>query len=82
MEQTLRIKPQGVCAREFEVIHDGEKIISFRAIGGCRGNLQGIGALLKGMPISEAISRLEGIECHDGTSCPDQIAKGLKELVK
>ena len=38
-------------------------------------------ALLKGMRISDAISRLEGIDCHGrGSSCPDQMAKALKQM--
>ena len=49
--------------------------------GGCHGNTQGIAALLKGMTVSDAISRLKGINCKGkGTSCPDQLARGLEKV--
>ena len=45
------------------------------------GNTQGIAALVAGMKISDAITRLEGIQCNGrGTSCPDQLARALKKL--
>lgn len=50
-------------------------------VGGCSGNTQGIAALVAGMKINEAISRLEGIDCAGrGTSCPDQLAKALRKI--
>ena len=43
--------PQGVCARlmKFEV-EDG-KLHNLRVLGGCNGNLQGIGKLTEGMEL-------------------------------
>ena len=39
-------------------------------------------ALFEWCKVSEAISRLEGINCKGrGTSCPDQLAKALKLLI-
>jgi len=60
-------------------IEDGKvKNVSF--LGGCNGNLKGIGALVEGMDVDEVIARTEGIHCGmKGTSCPDQLAKALKE---
>lgn len=56
---------------------------SLKVIGGCNGNLQGISKLVEGLPIDEVIKRLEGIRCGiKPTSCPDQIAKALKEVKK
>lgn len=50
--------------------------------GGCSGNLQGISSLLKGMPMQEAIQRMEGIRCGmKSTSCPDQMAQALKQFL-
>lgn len=49
--------------------------------GGCSGNLQGISRLVKGMPVEEVISRVEGIRCgFKPTSCPDQLAQALKQF--
>lgn len=71
--------PSGVCSRkiDFEVENGIVKNVKF--LGGCSGNSQGVAALVKGMPVTEAIKRLEGIQCGArGTSCPDQLAKALK----
>ena len=64
------------------VIDENNRIESLEVIGGCHGNLQGIGRLIKGMDIEEVIARLEGVDCRGrGTSCPDQIAIGLKQYL-
>lgn len=31
------------------------------------------------MTVDEAIRRLKGIQCRNGTSCPDQLATALEE---
>ena len=50
--------------------------------GGCSGNLQGIAALVRGMPAEEAIQRLKGIRCgFKDTSCPDQLARNLESAM-
>ena len=72
-------KTSGTCSREiiFE-IEDG-KVTNLHFIGGCNGNLQGIGALVEGMKVEDVIARVEGISCGGRpTSCPDQLAKALK----
>lgn len=72
-------KTKGTCARsiEFEVEDGILKDIKF--IGGCQGNTQGVAALAKGLPITEVIDKLAGIQCgFRGTSCPDQLATALK----
>lgn len=73
-------KTRGTCAQmiSFEV-EDG-KVSNVQFFGGCNGNLKGIGALVDGMDIDDVISRLEGTKCGmKSTSCPDQLAKALKE---
>ena len=69
----------GTCSRNILFdIEDGKvKNVSF--IGGCNGNLKGIGSLVEGMDVDEVIARLEGIKCGPkATSCPDQLAQALK----
>ncbi len=70
-----------VCSKQIDIdIKDGiiRKVVYTR---GCDGNAKGLGALLKGMTVQEAIKRLDGITCGNrGTSCPDQLAKVLKTL--
>lgn len=75
-------KTSGVCSRQIDFdIVDG-KVHNVKFTGGCNGNLQGIGHLIEGMEVHEAISRLEGIRCGmKTTSCPDQLSKALKERV-
>lgn len=70
-----------VCSRQIDIETDGEVIRQVRYTGGCSGNTQGVAALVAGMKIDEAIVRLEGIDCNGrGTSCPDQLARALKQL--
>ena len=74
-------KTQGVCSQTMTVEAEDGIIKSVEIVGGCNGNLQGITRLVEGMTVKEAISRLEGIRCGDKpTSCPDQLAKALKQL--
>ena len=73
-------KTSGTCSREilFELV-DG-KVKNVRFIGGCNGNLQGLGALVEGMNVDDVIARIDGISCGGRpTSCPDQLATALKE---
>lgn len=72
-------KTKGTCSQRilFEII-DG-KLRNVQFIGGCNGNLQGIGRLVEGMDPAEVIEKIEGIHCgFKPTSCPDQLAKAIK----
>ena len=75
--------PKGVCSRKIDLeITDGI-ITSVKFTGGCHGNTQGVSRLMEGISAEDAIRRLEGINCMGkGTSCPDQLAKALKEATK
>lgn len=73
-------KTKGTCSQmiSFEV-NDG-KVSNVQFLGGCNGNLKGIGALVEGMSIDDVIARVEGIQCGSKpTSCPDQLARALRE---
>ena len=72
-------KTQGTCSqRIFFDIEDG-KVKNVQFLGGCNGNLKGIGSLVEGMDVDTIIARLEGTTCGlKTTSCPDQLAKALK----
>lgn len=72
----------GTCSRQVDVEVEGGVIVRVAFTGGCHGNTQGIAALTRGMKVEEAIARLEGIDCRGkGTSCPDQLAKALKQTL-
>lgn len=78
---TVTYRPRGVCSRLMTVEAENGIIKSVDIVGGCDGNTQGISRLVEGMLVEEAISRLEGISCGGKpTSCPDQLAKALKQL--
>ena len=62
-------------------VEDG-KVKNVQFLGGCNGDLKGIGALVEGMTPEQVIERVEGIHCGmKSTSCPDQLAKALKEAL-
>ena len=81
-KQRIVYTPQGgVCSKLMIVEAADGKIEEVQIVGGCHGNGQGMCALLKGMRVNDAISRLEGIDCHGrGSSCPDQMAKALRQM--
>ena len=81
---TYTFRPRGVCSQEMRVDVDDQGIIQkLQVVGGCDGNLQGISALVVGMPAREAIHRLKGIQCgFKPTSCPDQLARGLEAALE
>ena len=73
-------KTRGVCSREIRFDIDENTIKTVQFVGGCSGNTQGVARLIEGMDIDEAIRRIDGIDCGGrGTSCPDQLARALKE---
>ena len=73
-------RPEGVCSTSMLFDIEDNIVKSLKVMGGCHGNLQGIGKLIIGMNIDEVISKLKGIRCgFKPTSCPDQIAKALEE---
>ena len=61
---------------------EDNKLKNVQFLGGCNGNLKGIGLLVEGMDVNEVINRLDGIRCGmKATSCPDQLATALKEAL-
>lgn len=72
----------GTCSRQIDIELDNDIIRSVRFTGGCDGNTQGVAALVRGMKVEEAIAHLEGIDCRGrGTSCPDQLARALRQAL-
>lgn len=74
-------KTKGVCSSTIVFEVEDDVITSLQFVGGCNGNLKGISSLCVGMKVQDVIERLEGIKCgFKSTSCPDQLAKALKEI--
>lgn len=74
---------RGTCAKAIQYeVKDGV-VTACRFVGGCPGNTQAVARLVVGRPVKDVIATLKGIQCHDGTSCPDQLARALEsEIVR
>ncbi len=75
-------KTKGTCSQQITFDLEDGIVKNVKFFGGCNGNLQGISVLVEGMKVQEAIERLLGIRCgFKATSCPDQLARALKEAI-
>jgi uncharacterized protein (TIGR03905 family) len=69
---------RGVCPPEIHFKVDNDSLVDIRFVGGgCPGNAQLVARLLEGKPLAEALEYLVGIDCRNGTSCPDQLAAAV-----
>ena len=72
---------RGTCSMQIIIDYTGNVIDNVTFIGGCNGNLKGISGLVKGLTFDDVIKKLEGTTCgFKPTSCPDQLAKALKQI--
>lgn len=73
-------RTRGTCSQLIHFELDGDIVKNVQFLGGCHGNLQGIGKLVEGMKADDVIERLQGIRCGSKTtSCPDQLARALAQ---
>ena len=78
---TYHYIPHGVCSRAIDIEVEDSVIQSVRFTGGCNGNTQGVSKLAVGRTVDEVVELLSGISCNGRpTSCPDQLARALKEM--
>jgi uncharacterized protein (TIGR03905 family) len=69
---------RGVCPPEIHFNVNNGRLEEIRFVGGgCPGNAQLVARLLDGKPVAEALECLVGIDCRNGTSCPDQLAAAV-----
>lgn len=74
-------KTKGTCSEQIDIEVENGIIKYVKFVKGCPGFTQALEKILIGIPIEVAISKLDGIQCLDkGTSCPDQLAKALKQI--
>lgn len=74
----------GTCSQQIDFDYDPEKgtLHNVMFLGGCNGNLQGIGQLAEGEDARRIARKLSGIRCgYKSTSCPDQLARAIAEAV-
>ena len=71
-------KTQGTCSRAVSFDVDAEnRLRNVRFEGGCSGNTQGVAKLAEGRTLDEVENLLAGVQCRNGTSCPDQLSKAI-----
>ncbi|MBQ9889199.1 MAG: TIGR03905 family TSCPD domain-containing protein [Bacteroidales bacterium] len=69
------------CSTHINLETEGDVIRRVEIVKGCDGNTKGLARLCVGRKVQEVIGLLEGIDCKGrGTSCPDQLAKALRQL--
>ena len=75
---------RGVCSRAIDIeLDQDDRIASVQFTGGCNGNLSGISKLVTGRKASDIVGILRGNLCGGRpTSCPDQLAIALEEILK
>ena len=74
-------KTKGTCSQAINVEAENGIVTNVQFVGGCAGNTSGIAKLVVGMKVDDVINKLEGTTCGmRPTSCPDQLAKALKQL--
>ena len=79
----MTYKTTGTCSQAIDVEVENGIITHVKFIGGCNGNTQGVAALVTGMKATDAIEKLEGIQCGmRSTSCPDQLAKAVAKALE
>lgn len=68
---------KGTCSRAIEYEVTDGVLTACKFVGGCPGNTQGVARLAVGRKVADVIALLKGIQCRNGTSCPDQLAQAL-----
>lgn len=69
----------GTCSKSIEYEVENGVLTKCRFVGGCPGNTQGVARLAVGHKVEDVIALLKGIQCRNGTSCPDQLACALEQ---
>ena len=81
MERHFEYRPHGVCSSLISFDIEDGNVKNIRFVNGCPGNTQGVGRLAEGQPVEEVIEKIKGIQCRNGTSCPDQLSKALESAL-
>lgn len=80
-EYTYNARGKGACCTKILVSLEGDVIRQVKIIDGCAGNHTGIEKLVAGCSARDVADKLLGTQCQNGTSCPDQLAKALREAL-
>ena len=72
----------GTCSSAINYEVENGVVTKCQFVGGCRGNTQGVARLVIGKKVEDVIALLKGIQCQNGTSCPDQLARALETTLQ
>ena len=75
-------RTSGTCSSAINYEVENGIVTKCQFIGGCRGNTTGVARLVIGRKVEDVIALLKGIQCQNGTSCPDQLARALEQTQK
>ena len=75
---TYDYKTQGTCSTAIHIDIEDGVIVSCSFDQGCKGNTQGLSRMVIGRKATDVQQLLRGIECRNGTSCPDQLSKAIE----
>ena len=72
-------KTHGTCSTQIDLEIDGQGVITAcRIHNGCRGNTQGLAAMVVGRRADEVKALLRGIPCRGDSSCPDRLSRAIE----
>ena len=79
----LDFKTEGTCSKAIHIEIDDDGIVrNIKFDGGCSGNTKGVSKLAIGRPAKEVADILRGTKCGiKSTSCPDQLAKAIDQML-
>ena len=73
----------GTCSKQITFDYENGKIYNISFVGGCNGNLKAIAKLCEGKDMEEIKNILKGNTCGPrNTSCADQLATAIEEVLK
>lgn len=70
-----------VCSRSVSFDYEDGKIYNVFFDQGCPGNTKGVARLADGRSPEELIELLKGVECRGISSCPNEFACALEEML-
>ena len=78
-----RYKTTGTCSQYIDFDLNGNIVTNISFTYGCNGNLKAISKLVDGWTVEKIEDYLKGNLCGmRGTSCADQLARGVREALE
>ena len=78
----MTYKTTGTCSRAINYEVEDGVVTRCEFMGGCPGNTKGVAKLVIGRKVEDVVALLKDIQCRNGTSCPDQLARALEQYGK